>query len=189
MNPSDYHFLCPQKWGNIGLTSAHNKIIEMKELYLSNCSKRQRERVIYSTFLLLFRDIDLAQVRPHFNPSLFCLPKMGETREHLLLYPFSDQKPNICCHRCSISNQLKYGIRYIRPFIKSWWRCMSVNVETNSHFLQSIIVFGFDDFLFYWFLCFMDYPWFTLGLINLWIQIYSNQFLFKIIFDYVFSFH
>ena len=113
---------------------------------------------------------------------------MGETqRQHLLLYPFSDQKPNICCHRCSISNQLKTG-RYIRPFIKSWWRCTSVNVETNSHFLQSIIVFGFDDFLFYWFLCFMDYPWFTLGLINLWIQIYSNQFLFKIILDNVFSF-
>ena len=77
MNPSDYHFLCPQKWGNIGLTSAHNKIIEMKELYLSNCSKRQRERVIYSTFFAAFSavaDADLARVRPHFNPS-FCLQK------------------------------------------------------------------------------------------------------------------
>ena len=118
------------------------------QLYLSNCSKRQRERVIYSTFLLLFRDIDLARVRPHFNPSLFCLPKMGETREHLLLYPFSDQKPNICCHRCSISNQLKNT-----PFHKKLMT-MFVNVETNSYFPINY----FDDFLFYWFLCFMDSP-------------------------------
>ena len=73
---------------------------------------------------------------------------MGETREHLLLYPFSDQKPNICCHRCSISNQLKNT-----PFHKKLMT-MFVNVETNSYFPINY----FDDFLFYWFLCFMDSP-------------------------------
>ena len=109
MNPSDYHFLCPQKWGNIGLTSAHNKIIERwRTNFICPIVRNVKGNALFiRLFLLLFRDIDLARVRPHFNPSLFCLPKMGETREHLLLYPFSDQKPNICCHRCSISNQLK----------------------------------------------------------------------------------
>ena len=67
MNPSDYHFLCPQKWGNIGLTSAHNKIIEN---FICPIVRNVKGNALFiRLFLLLFRDIDLARVRPHFNPS------------------------------------------------------------------------------------------------------------------------